>query len=170
MQILEPIASPVASASESPVAEQLSDASPAIDAKENGWMTYARFPGANSSEKGAVIAKCDEYWARLAYEMDQAKRCPILETAEWIYHHLGTPPELIEVDDVPSPGALWHLRTLQESPAAAQEFLKTWMVKTIPDKKQMEFDGKKRLGSMKVFKALDEFDEQFAKGEAANAG
>lgn len=136
---------------------------PELPKSDSGWTMYARNVLGNATKSQERIAQRDEVWAKLAYSMDSTKRCPILETAEWIYHHLGTPPELIRMEDVPSPGALSHLRMLQEDPGAAKEFLKTWMVKTIPDKRQMEFDGKKRLGSVNVFKNLDAFDEQFAK-------
>ncbi len=138
---------------------------PPIPTTDTGWEIYARSTVGNANNAQARLAQQDEIWAKIAYAMDNNKRCPILETAEWIYHHMGTPIELITAEDVPSPGALWHLRTLKENPSAAQEFLKTWMVKTIPDKRQMEFDGKKRLGSVKVFKNLDAFDEQFAAAE-----
>jgi len=57
---------------------------------------------------------------------------------------------------------LHHLRTCKENASAYQDFLKTWMVKTIPDKKQMDFESKRNLGSVKVFRSLDAFDEQFA--------
>ena len=76
---------------------------------------------------------------------------------------------MIDTEEVPSAGALYHLRTCQQNPAAYQDFLKTWMVKTIPDKKQMDFEAKQRQGSVKVFRALDAFDEQFAEEHTGQA-
>ncbi len=170
MKTPELIASATAPQSGLSVADQLGDASPPIEPEDTSWMMYTRASGSSTVEKAAVLAKRDEVWARLAHAIDRTKRCPILETAEWVYHYVGIPPELIKPEEVPSPGALWHLRAVQESPAAYQEFLKSWMVKTIPDKRQLEFESKRNQGSLKVFRNLDQFDEQFAEEEATAAG
>lgn len=123
----------------------------------------------NAQQQAKAKVKDDEVWEALAAAVDRKKRAPILETAEWIYHNIGTPLPLIDPAEIPSAGALSHLRTLRENKAAYLEFLKTWMVKTIPDKKQMDFEAKRNLGSVKVLSNLDAFDEQFAAEHTAEA-
>jgi hypothetical protein len=159
----EPAAAPIADTA--PVIE-----APPIPTKGNaGWKVYARNLSNNATNAAASATKRDEVWAKLAYEVDRTKRCAILEAADWIYQNMGTPPELLTAGEVPSPGALWHLRDLQENVSTRQDFLRTWMVKTIPDKRQMEFESKRNQGSTKIFGILDQFDEQFAEEHGLEA-
>lgn len=134
---------------------------PTEGANGTGWKIYAKNVVNNADATNLNAIKRDECWAKLIYAIDHDKRCPITETADWIYHHRGTPPELIKPEQVPSPGALYHLRDVQDDLGVRQDFLRTWMVKMIPDKRQMEFEAKRNQGSVKVYDGLDRFDESF---------
>jgi hypothetical protein len=75
---------------------------------------------------------------------------------------MGTPPELIDPEDVPSAGTLKYLQDWQDTPTVRADFMKGLYAKTIPDKKQLEHEGKQRDDGRPQLRLLDQFDQEFA--------
>jgi hypothetical protein len=116
-----------------------------------------------------LVKKLDyaEDWDKLFASIDYSKRCKPFDMIQWVFEHMGLPPNVIDPADVPSPGTLHYLKLCKDNPSSVgADFMKNLFPKTIPDKKQLEHDAKQRDDGRQVLNKLDAFDAEF-EGEAA---
>lgn len=108
-----------------------------------------------------------DIWADLISRVDAAKRCSRPESTDWIYEHAGTHPSQIDPAEVPSRGTLRHLQHVKEHPENYGEFLKTFAIKTMPDKKQIEREARFSDDGREQLELLEEFEASLPMKESA---
>lgn len=124
-----------------------------------------KIPQAFAMTTGDVMEEWEKEWPKLMNAVPVDRTCSQLEAARWIYHNAGTPPTAIPEEDVPSRGALRHLKHVQSSDKYYQEFLDNFMVKTIPDRKAMENEARYSDDGRKDMELLDRFEREWITDE-----
>lgn len=83
-----------------------------------------------------------------------------LKVFTWVYNHAGIPWEDICPDDIPSPGAVYHLGQIKKDPKAYQKFL-TDFAKLLPPKSHLEDTESRRSDDgRKVFALIDQMERE----------
>lgn len=127
-------------------------------------LIIARPAVAHGVQTAAMTAKSqrDAAFSDLFERVDRKKRCKPYDMVQWVFEHAGINPGSLDPGEVPSAGALRYLQLVQESNVAYAEFMKTLYSKTIPDKRQLDYEAKQREDGTAQLKLLDQFDAEFA--------
>ena len=85
-----------------------------------------------------------------------------LKVFTWVYNHAGIPWEDICPDDIPSPGAVYHLGKIKKDDKAYQKFLSEF-AKLLPPRSQLEEAENRRTDDgRKVFTLLDQMERDLS--------
>lgn len=147
----------IAPAPVSSAAELVPPELPKLENSRGNWVKYEQA----LTKGGANVADKRKLRAILMAKIDRKKRCKPLDMIQFIFEYMGVPIELLDASEVPSAGALNYLFMCQDNPTTAAEFMKSLYPKSIPDKKQMEFESRRRSGSDRLTRKLDEFDAEW---------
>jgi hypothetical protein len=126
----------------------------------DGKLTYHENGSHPDNLKAAF--KFKDTWDELARSVDRTKRCKPFDMIQWVFENAGVPVDLIDPADVPSSGALNYLRRIKNDDGVYDSFMEKLYSKTIPDKRQLEHEGKQRDDGRPQLRLLDAFDEEFA--------
>ncbi len=106
-------------------------------------------------------------WITLIKQVDPDKSCGAVQSVQWIYDNAGTSPDEIDPDNVPSRGALVHLKHVQSGGYA--DFIAVCWNKTIPNKNQLDYESRFNDDGRKQFSLLDAFMESLAEQGSSDA-
>jgi hypothetical protein len=154
--------------SQQPVADVVAKSSipvPPPAPKSGGWTDYAKatkegLDNQQREEKGTL----DE-WRALFNSVPADRRAGTREIADWVFNNSDSHPGGIDADKVPCRGAVRLLRSIQDSAANYQEFIRTLWSKTMPTKSQLDHEGRATDGSKRVLSRMLQF-EQSLRGTA----
>lgn len=116
-------------------------------------------PSSESRQREGIAALRDR-WQKIIDQLDPAKGCPPREEIEWVHNNVLTPPEEIEVVNVPSRGAVATLILVQSSAERNWDFTKNIWTLIVPAKGQLEVDSRFNDDGRVQLALLDQFDEQ----------
>ncbi len=119
-----------------------------------------------SPDAVATLLNKEEVWRKLFESIDYSKRAKPHDVINFVFEFMGVPPHRIDPENVPSAGALQYLKDCQDDPATRSEYRKNVYPKIIPDKKQLEHEGKQRDDGRQFLSRLDSFDAEFEEEEA----
>lgn len=114
-------------------------------------------------------------WLRLMHTIDLTRKANPMQVVQWVFDNAGVNPKKIDPTQVPSLGALRYLQHVQASEANYAEFLRGPWSKTIPDRRQIDWenklvdDGRKQFALIDAFEASFEREEQQAEAEQSAA-
>lgn len=104
-------------------------------------------------------------WHDLRRQIDDDRKCSPFEAALWVFKMGDTPVSELTPEQIPGRNALRLLRHVSTSDRAYDEFLRTWVVKFIPDKRQMEQEARFADDGRRQQDMLDAFDREFEEQE-----
>lgn len=113
------------------------------------------------SNSRQISEEWEAWWCKIMLEVPNDRTANQMESFRWIYQNAGTPPSMIEAGDVPSRGTLRHLRHVQSSDKAYQEFLDSFALRAMPDRKAMEHESRYEDDGRSILKLLDDHDLDF---------
>ena len=131
--------------------------SASTDADVATWKNFAK-------PQVEIVNEWPEYWPRLAREIGTKRTADPAKVVAWVFNNAGTPPSMIDPAGVPSLGALRYLRLVQSSDTAYQKFLDNNWSKTMPDKREMEFQSRSQGDCSEQLELLRRFDQEFFNG------
>lgn len=103
----------------------------------------------------------DDHIRRLI-KATEGRDAPPLKVFQWVYNHAGIPWDDIVPDDIPSPGAIYHLGQIKKDPKAYQKFL-TDFAKLLPAKGQLEeVENRRSDDGRKVFSLIQNLERELA--------
>jgi hypothetical protein len=100
------------------------------------------------------------------------KQAKLPEILSWIYNNAASDLNDLDPDEIPSAGALYHLKHVQTDSRAYGEFLQIW-AKLIPTKQQIDMeerfrdDGRKTLSTIDIVMAELDLDGVVNAAESA---
>lgn len=100
-------------------------------------------------------------WNDLAKQVPLDRTAPELESIRWIKNNALAPVDEIDPDEVPTRGDIAVLKLLNENPQFRQAFYTQMWIKTLPDKKSIEYESQFKDDNRKQFQMLDAFLESF---------
>lgn len=103
----------------------------------------------------AAPKKYESSWEAIA-EQVEGRNADVLEVIQWVFDAAGLPLEKIDINTVPSSGALNLLKSCREG--GFQEFLRNGWYKLVPDKRQLEYQSRFKDDGRQNFDLLDDFE------------
>ena len=106
----------------------------------------------------------DQDTVRRLIRAAKGRKASPLQEFTWVYTHAGIEWSDIPPDDVPSPGAVYHLSKVKASDRDYQKFL-TDYAKLLPPKSQLDAEHRQSDDGRRVFSLIDALEEELSKGE-----
>lgn len=119
--------------------------------EKSGFTHYAK--SAKAAAEGS--AEWHKHWTELAKKVDATKQANAHESILWVLANCLIPPDELTPEQIPDRGTLTMMKWVQSNPANLSEFMRTLFAKTIPDKKQLEFESRRRDDGRMLFERID---------------